>query len=127
MDWTTVFVSVMSFLAVVLSSYAAYKSNIRAKDKELNTMTPQDVRERLDKVEGRVGVLQNEQWEDREYMRRMVSAMLAAGLRLPTPYPAWMATAFNHPQFPQSSETPGSIIVPRPNQNPNPPPGSAGV
>lgn len=114
MDWGGILQSGLSAVAIVLAAWATVRGNTKAKKTELETMTPDAVRKRLDVVEGRVGVLQNEQWADRDYMRRMLSVW-PPHVVLPQPMPYWLAEHYGQPV--QHPPTPGSMIE---RKRPNP-------
>lgn len=117
MDWGGIIQSGLSAVAIVLAAWATVRGNSRAKKTELETMTPGDVRARLDEVEKRQGIMQNEAWMDRDFIRRMIDRWMQhiPHVSLPHPFPPWLAEHYGQP--PQHPPTPGSMIEPR---RPNP-------
>ena len=93
MSLDTVIVSVLSLLGIALGAWATYRSSVRSKEIESEATPYAVLASRVAEIEAQVQKLQQEQFLDRAYMRRLVNHW-PNGRPLPRPMPGWLQGHF---------------------------------
>lgn len=86
---TTVLLGVLSTVGIIMSAYATYRATVKAKEIESEATPYAALASRVSEMEKKVDQLYREQYEDRAYMRRMLSYW-PGGVPLPQRMPDWL-------------------------------------